>query len=122
MASETNLVKKIQIAFSRLGARVFRNNIGMLEDKRGSKVRYGLCTGSSDLIGWTPVVITQAMVGSRVAVFTSVEAKSDKGKLRPEQMAWLTVIEAAGGIAMLVRSESEATIMLSKMLKAFKGG
>jgi len=122
MASETNLVKKIQIAFSRLGARVFRNNIGMLEDKRGMKVRYGLCTGSSDLIGWTPVVITQAMVGSRVAVFTSVEAKSDKGKLRPEQMAWLTVIEAAGGIAMLVRSESEATIMLSKMLKAFKGG
>ena len=122
MASETNLVKKIQIAFSRLGARVFRNNVGMLEDKRGMKVRYGLCTGSSDLIGWTPVVITQAMVGSRVAVFTSVEAKSDKGKLRPEQMAWLTVIEAAGGIAMLVRSESEATIMLSKMLKAFKGG
>ncbi len=120
--NETSLVKKIQVRFSKLGARIFRNNVGMLEDKNGTKVRYGLCTGSSDLIGWKDMIVTPEMVGRRVAVFVSVEVKSEKGQLRVEQYHWLKTVENAGGIAMMVKSEDEAAEKLQKVIRAYGSG
>jgi hypothetical protein len=48
------------------------------------------------------------MVGSIVAVFTSIEVKTPTGRLRPEQQQWLNAVQAAGGIAGVARSVEDA--------------
>ena len=77
----------------------------------GSRVRYGLCNGSSDIIGFVPVVVTADMVGSTVAVFLAVEAK-DKGRVTEEQKAFVAMVRARGGIAGVAHSEAEALALL----------
>lgn len=62
------------------------------------RIRYGLLKGSSDFIGWTPVVITPDMVGQELAVFTSVEIKVEKDRLSKEQRSWNKAARKAGGI------------------------
>jgi len=93
---ESSLLKRIQIAASRAGARLFRNNVGFDAERR---VHYGLCRGSSDLIGWTPIEIREEHIGSVVAVFTAVECKSKRGRLTEEQQRFLDAVRTAGGIA-----------------------
>jgi hypothetical protein len=93
---------------------LYRNNCGVLQDRRGVPVRYGLQPGSSDLIGWRTVTITPDMVGQQVAVFTSIEVKTPTGRLRPEQQQWLDAVQAAGGIAGVARSVSEAQSLLQQ--------
>jgi hypothetical protein len=87
---------------------LYRNNCGVLQDRRGVPVRYGLQPGSSDLIGWRTVTITPEMVGQQVAVFTSIEVKTPTGRIRPEQQHWLDAVQAAGGIAGVARSVEDA--------------
>ena len=48
------------------------------------------------------------MVGSTVAVFTSIEVKTPTGRIRPEQQHWLETVQAAGGIAGVARSVEDA--------------
>jgi len=57
-------------------------------------------------------VITPDMVGQRVAVFCSVEVKSARGRVRPDQAAWLAAVQSAGGIAGIARSPEEAAAIL----------
>jgi hypothetical protein len=83
-----------------------------LQDRRGVPVRYGLQPGSSDLIGWRTVTITPEMVGTTIAVFTSIEVKTATGRLRPEQQQWLDAVQSAGGIAGVARSVSDAEALL----------
>jgi hypothetical protein len=88
--------------------RLYRNNCGVLQDRRGVPVRYGLQPGSSDLIGWTIRTVTPDMVGQQVAVFTSIEVKTPTGRVKPEQQQWLDAVQAAGGIAGVARSVEDA--------------
>ena len=106
--TESALLKAVLLASSRLGARLFRNNVGVLQDARGVHVAYGLCKGSPDLVGWRTVTVTPDMVGRRVAVFVGLELKTATGRLRPEQRAFLSALEAAGGVAACVRSVEDA--------------
>jgi hypothetical protein len=85
-----------------------RNNTGTLRDQNGRPVSFGLARGSADLIGWRTVTITPDMVGSTIAVFTSIEVKTATGRLRPEQQQWLDAVQAAGGIAGVARSVEDA--------------
>ena len=110
--SETTLLRRVLLAVAPLGARLFRNNVGRLPDARGGWVAYGLCVGSSDLIGWTPVVVTPALVGRTLPVFTALEIKSPRGRVTPEQTAFLAAVRRAGGIAAVVRTEAEAAAAL----------
>jgi len=71
-------------------------------------VSFGLCKGSADLIGWRTVTITPEMVGQQVAVFTSIEVKSERGRLAAEQQQWLDAVLSAGGIAGVARSVEDA--------------
>jgi hypothetical protein len=87
---------------------LYRNNCGVLQDRRGVPVRYGLQPGSSDLIGWRTVTITPDMVGQQVAVFTSIEVKTPTGRVKPEQQQWLDAVQAAGGIAGVARNVEDA--------------
>lgn len=105
--SEARIMRKIQMLASQLGSRLFRNNSGVFKTLDGRAIRTGLCTGSSDLIGWTPLVITPLMLGRTVAIFTAVEVKSDTGRVSPEQLSFIDTVLAAGGFASVVHSEEE---------------
>jgi hypothetical protein len=108
--AETTLQQQIRLAVgSNPDARLFRNQVGSLPDPRtGRLVTFGLARGSAVLIGWRTVTITQAMVGTRLAIFTSIEVKTPTGRIRPEQQAWLAVVQGAGGIAGIARSVDDA--------------
>lgn len=88
--------------------RLFRNHVGTVQDKQGRWHRFGLAVGSADLIGWQTVEVTQDMVGQRVAVFLSIEVKSSKGAVRPEQTAWAETVARKGGRAVIARSVDDA--------------
>ena len=108
--AETTLQQQIRLALgTHPQARLFRNQVGSLPDPRtGRLVTFGLARGSADLIGWRTVTITPDMVGSRLAVFTSIEVKTPTGRVRPDQAAWLGAVQAAGGIAGIARSVPDA--------------
>jgi len=108
LASEQTIQQEIRIACSQGDTRLFRNNTGTLKDQNGRPVQFGLCKGSADLIGWKRVTVTPDMVGSTVAVFTSIEVKTPTGRIRPEQQQWLDAVQAAGGIAGVARSVEDA--------------
>lgn len=109
---ETDILAKCRLMLSALGAIGWRNNVGALKDKKGRPVRYGLCKGSSDWIGFYPVKITQDMVGKVIAVFTAIECKADKGIVSPEQKNFLDVIRKHGGISGIARSDNDCDKIL----------
>jgi hypothetical protein len=102
--SEKQIMQSIQLELAKIGVRLFRNNVGMLEDRNGQKVKYGLCKGSSDLIGWT---LVRCPDGER-AVFTAIEVKTPIGRATPEQLAFIEAVNRDGGIAFIARSSQEA--------------
>ena len=113
--AETTLQQQIRLAVgTNPEARIFRNQVGSLPDPRtGRLVTFGLARGSADLIGWRTITVTQAMVGTRLAIFTSIEVKVPTGRVRPEQQAWLEAVHQAGGIAVIARSVPDAELALS---------
>ena len=114
MPSEQTIQQHIRLACSIGSCRLFRNNTGTLRDINGRPVSFGLCKGSADLIGWRTVTVTPEMVGQTVAIFASIEVKAASGGcIRPEQQQWLNAVAAAGGIAGIARSVSEAMDLLS---------
>ena len=108
---ESNIIKEIQLKFSKLHWRLFRNQTGTAWQgqvvKQGNReivvlknpryITFGLTKGSSDLIGWRPVVVTQEMVGTTIAQFTAVEVKSGELRLTDEQKQFLQVVNTMGG-------------------------
>ncbi len=115
-ADESRLLYRLMLRCSQLGARVFRNNVGRLRTKDGRYVQYGLCVGSSDLIGYVPVTIRPEHVGQTLALFIAIEAKAPDGQLRPEQRKFLNVLHEHGGIACVARSEADAEMTLAPWL------
>ena len=112
--AETTLQQQIRLTLgTNPDARLFRNQVGSLPDPRtGRLVTFGLARGSADLIGWRIITITPGMVGSKVAVFTSIEVKTPTGRVRPEQHAWMAAVSGAGGIAGIARSIQDANDLL----------
>ena len=115
---EKDVERKLILHASKCGSTVFKNEVGAAWqgeiDKNGTiipqritlkncrRVTYGLCTGSSDLIGWTPITITPEMIGNKIAVFTAIEVKLDKhGKYQAtkEQKSFINAVRNAGGYA-----------------------
>ena len=107
---ETELQQRIRLALgTQRDLRLFRNQVGQLPDPRsGRPVQFGLARGSADLIGWRTITITPEMVGTRIAVFTSLEVKTPTGRLTPAQHNWLGAVRTAGGIAGVARSVGDA--------------
>lgn len=121
---ETNISKRIQVATSKMGARLFRNNRGLFRRLYDdSKVRAGLeADGSSDLIGFTPIEITPDMVGKKVAIFTAIEVKKGKGRHQQNQKDFVNFVNAQGGLAGFANSEELAVDLLNqyKIIDMFK--
>lgn len=114
MATSTDHMNLLRLQASALGARVFRNNVGLFYTRRGTPVRCGLVTGSGDLIGWRTEVITPDLIGTPVARFLSIEAKQGTGRLEKAQRDWRTAVLAAGGLAFTAYSETD-------VIEALKG-
>lgn len=110
-SDEQRIQNDIRLALGSGAARLFRNNTGALKDSTGRLVRYGLCQGSSDLIGLRTVTITPDMVGQQLAVFTAIEVK-DRAKPTAEQQAFIQMVLQAGGLAGVARSIDDARSIL----------
>jgi hypothetical protein len=95
--------------------RLFRNHVGKVQDAKGYWHTFGLAPGSADLIGWQSVKITADMVGKTVAVFLSIEVKSETGTARPEQKAWAACVQKMGGLAGVAKSVEDAEKILCSM-------
>ena len=108
--TESEILKQI-LTLSRGNTRLFRNNVGF---DATNKVRYGLIKGSSDLIGWKTINITQDMVGKKIAVFTAIEVKKPGGRIRPDQKTFIHNVNTSGGIASVCYSMEEAKELLSE--------
>jgi hypothetical protein len=110
--SEQEIQQRIRLELSRGPVRLWRNNTGALQDARGQLVRYGLCPGSSDLIGYRTITITPDMVGHQLAQFVAVEVKRPGSRATQEQLSFLATVDQAGGVAGVARSVGEAAALL----------
>jgi hypothetical protein len=111
--SEHEIQQRIRLTCGRGAVRLWRNNTGALVDQQGRFVRFGLCKGSSDLIGLRSLEITPELVGQRLAQFVALEVKTAQGVLSPEQRAFLRVVQQLGGVAAACRSVEEAEQLLA---------
>lgn len=115
---ETQLLQQTLLRTSQLGARLFRNQCGSYQLPDGRWLSSGLCVGSSDLIGWTPVTVTPEMVGTTVALFTALETKVGKRDTTAQQAKFLARVKESGGIAVVVRDLSDVDAALAPLLIA----
>lgn len=110
-SDELAIQNAIRIEYGAGPARLWRNNTGALKDAAGRLVRYGLCPGSSDLIGLRSVTITPDMVGQTIAQFVAIEVK-DRGRITEQQQAFIAMVQQAGGLAGVARSVEDARAIL----------
>lgn len=119
--SEAAISNAVRIEASKRGMRLWRNNVGQLNDVNGRPVRYGLCNDSpalnrvlksGDLIGIDPVRITREHEGSVIGQFVSFETKQEDwhftGTPREEaQQRWAELVISLGGRARFVNREGQ---------------
>ena len=95
--SESHIVNACLIALSAAGCLVWRQNTGVLPDRQGRPIRFGLCVGSSDIIGVAPD-----------GKFLAIECKSAIGQPTDAQVRFLEAVRRQGGRAGIARSGAEA--------------
>lgn len=112
--SEAYVQSQVRLEAARKGYFLTRNNKGVLPDRRGVPVRFGLMNESSaqdkvcksgDLIGIRPLVVTEDLVGMVVGQFVSVEVKRPGGVIHPAQHAWAALVRKRGGLGLIVDRE-----------------
>ena len=111
LSNEAYVQNKIRLAVGSGEVRLFRNNTGALLDMQGRLVKFGLCKGSSDLIGFKSVTITPDMVGQKIAIFSAIEVK-DKGKATVDQKNFINIVQKAGGFAGGAKNVNDAKKIL----------
>ena len=95
------------LEFNKDETRLWRNSVGFARTETGSLLHFGLCKGSSDLIGITEVEITPEMVGRKLGVFTAIEVKDKGKKPTKEQKNFIEFIKSKGGLAGVARSNKD---------------
>lgn len=101
---ESIVSTEVNAALSRFGVTHWRNNTGVLIDRNGRPVIFGLCPGSSDRIGIRTVKITSDMVGQTIGQFVACEIKSAIGKPSLLQRQFIKLINDAGGLGFVARN------------------
>lgn len=126
-AAHTSLKAECLLAHgARPGIRLFNNPVG--EGWIGKPVRsaqkdrltliaprrivYGLCPGSTDLVGFRSIVITADMIGKTIAQIVAPEVKTGQGQLQGSQSPFIETIRNAGGVAGVVRSTDDLGALL----------
>lgn len=82
--------------------------------RNGRRVNFGLCKGSSDLIGFKTVIITPEMIGMPFAQFVGMEVKTPKGRASADQLNFMEAVRRAGGLAGIVRNADDALTLIGK--------
>lgn len=145
---ESRASDKVRLAASSLGVRLFRNNTGVLYDKNGTPVFFGLGNEPKkiegkrlnqhfkfgDFIGATPVTITADMVGQTIAVFTNIEVKPEgkllstlgKAQRHPTsregvQLKTINMVKGWGGIAGFATCDFDVQNIIAEFNARFKG-
>ena len=72
------------------------------------RVKYGLCLGSSDLIGWTIREITPDMVEKKVAVFTPIQVKGKTDIPTESQNNFIQSVITSGGYPSIAENAERA--------------
>lgn len=116
---ESTILARVRLAAQHVGLILWRNNVGTLFDVNGTPVKFGVCNpGGSDLIGFHRYVIKPHDVGRTMAIFTAIETKTDRGVVSEAQEKFLSVVRAAGGVAGVARSESDAQAIVDAWRRA----
>ncbi len=103
MRLEAEIQADVRLCLGQMpGVVVWRNSTGVANTADGKKQRFGLCVGSSDLVG---------IVDGR---FLAVEIKAKAGRLRPEQELFLALVRKQKGFACVVRSVDEAIAAIAR--------
>lgn len=95
MRESETLTAVLRYLGNRRDCRVWRNNTGVLPDREGRVVSFGL-KGSADVLGLTDK-----------GRFLAVECKSATGRLSDAQRAFRDMIQAHGGLYFVVRQVSD---------------
>ena len=126
---ESPVQKRILLECGHGDTRLFRQNVGKAWIGEYRRLRNGDVIiknarrfhsgvkGMSDLIGWHSVVITPEMVGRKVAIYTGLEVKGDRGRPTKEQLQFISTVKTAGGIAGIARSPEDAHELLNSVDK-----
>jgi len=106
--NSNELTKQILLMASKVGARLFRRNVGMgwigqsvvIKKRdmvmlapgdvviRNARPFHNGEAGQFDTWGWKQVTITADMVGTTIAQHTEIEIKFGKDRMSPEQDKW----------------------------------
>lgn len=116
MNPETKIQNAILLALSEAGCTVWRNEtsgawVGKQIHRAGDQVTlinahmmtFGLCVGSSDIIGVSPA-----------GLFLAIEVKTLKGRPTKEQLRFIEAVRKAGGIAGIARSVEDALELIAQ--------
>jgi hypothetical protein len=138
MTPEQKASQNVRLQASRWGAKLFRNNSGVLKNPSGIPVRFGLGNESeklnkkfksSDYIGFMPIKITQEMVGKTVAVFMAPEVKAEGFKEQKEyfsdsreyaQKKFIDLIKKHGGLSGFVTNAKDVDRLIQTYLFGLK--
>lgn len=126
---ESAFQRQVMLDLSRAGCRVFRNNVGQAhylgKNGKSQVVRYGLCVGSSDIVGWVQVEQVADVPcqdcgarDARLGLFLAVEVKGTGGKLSKAQETFQDRVREAGGIALVARPQTDTVAALQARLEA----
>lgn len=100
---ESDIQRLVMLALSEAGCVIWRNNVGVLKNAAGIPIKFGLCVGSSDLIGIAPS-----------GKFLAVEIKTPTGRATTDQIRFIEAVRRHGGIAGIARSPAEALALLAE--------
>lgn len=115
-AAHTKLLKETLVALGKRFAsgRYFRNEVGegwffppwakFFDPEEKRYLRYGLSPDTPDVIGFETILITQEMVGQKIAQFTGYEIKTGNAVQTVGQKNFQNILESMGGKYKVVRS------------------
>lgn len=141
---ESRLYPKILIRASEMGSRLFRNQVGTGYHGReviwATQTRHitlspgdvvirgarrfhcGMCSGSSDLIGITPVVLPPSEKPRTVGIFTACEVKTTaRSNLGSGQANFIHAINSLGGMGFKAISADDFETKLTQLRQSITG-
>lgn len=122
MPSETDTQNRLRVMMSNHNGSLWRNNSGVLPDRNGRPVRFGLANDnprvnkifkSLDLVGLLPRVIQPSDVGKTIGQFITLESKKPgwiltQGDERGQaQLNFINHVTARGGLARFITDPAQ---------------